>query len=130
MQGLDRQAAETFAKLTDGLTEASQHRTLDNAPGAYMAVHVEVIGQTGLGLLVSVAHYYEQCGDMMADPDVVFLVGTDGIYPTEITQHGVGLYRRVVRFDGGKLLVQVRPQADLVAFCDGWMRNIAEQQKL
>lgn len=41
---------------------------------------------------VSVAQYYEQRGDLMADPDIVFRVNGDDWIPIEYTHHGLGRY--------------------------------------
>ena len=61
-------------------------------PGSFMAVSVEIIGRSGLGPLVSVAHYYEQNGDLMRDPDVVFLIGADRhVYPISFRQDNLGI---------------------------------------
>ena len=70
-------AEAIFRKLTEGLVKVGDHRKINNAPGSFMAVSIEIIGRSGLGPLVSVAHYYEQNGDLMRDPDVVFLIGAD-----------------------------------------------------
>lgn len=40
------------------------------------------------------------------------------------------LYQRAVTFDGGEPKVNVRQQAEITDFCNGWMLNIREQQSL
>ena len=41
-----------------------------------MPVSVEVVGTRPQGaLIVSIAHYYEQNGDLMADPEATFVGG-------------------------------------------------------
>ena len=52
------------------LAEVGAHTKVENKP--YMALCVEVIGDD----LVSVAHYGEQNGDLMKDPDMVFWTAT------------------------------------------------------
>ena len=42
---------------------------IDNARGIFMPVIVEQVGRNQ----ISIAHYYEQNGDLMADPEIVFL---------------------------------------------------------
>ena len=82
MQHLNDKATAIFRKLTDGLRKVGDHQQWNNDSSSFMAACVEIIGRTGLGPLVSVAHYYEQNGDMMRDPDVVFVIGADQhVYP-------------------------------------------------
>ena len=59
VQHLNDKATTIFRKLTNGLRKVGDHRKWDN-DRSFMAVCIEIIGTTGLGLLVSVAHYYEQ----------------------------------------------------------------------
>ena len=94
-----------------------------------MAVHVECLHATPLGPLFSIAHYYEQSGDLVPDPDVVFMRTAEGWAPVSF-QDSLA-YRVAVHFhDDGTIEVDEREQRDLVAFCNQWMRNIQEQQGL
>jgi hypothetical protein len=72
---VNKQARCVLAKLTYGMEEPGDHKEFDNSPGAFMAVHVENIGECNMGKLFSIAHYYEQNGDLMKDPDMVFIKG-------------------------------------------------------
>ena len=131
MKALNAKAEAIFRKLTDGLRKVGDHRKWDNANGTFMAACVEVIGKTSLGPLVSVAHYYEQNSDMMRDPDIVFWVDADGhVYPISYRQDGLGIDQEAAVFVDGKWNVKPKMQADICHFCDQWMRNIQEQQKI
>ena len=56
---------------------------VEGGPG-FMPLVVEKVGDRR----VSVAHYYTQMGDLMADPDIVFHVSRTGEWiPIEYTQH-------------------------------------------
>lgn len=107
--------------------------------GAIMALHVECIGANKYGKLYSFAHYYEQNGDLMRDPDVVMLKNNGtwapngGIFfPLSYRQDGLGMYREYVVFneDGNGWKIAQRAQADLCSFCNGWALNLKEQQGL
>ena len=120
-------------RLTEGMTKIEDHRTIDNAPGAFMAVHVERIGRTSMGPLFSVAHYYEQNGDLMKDPDMVFLRAGDGeYYPIEFQQDSLSYYRCCVEFNEKGNISSYLPaiQADMADFANTWMLNILMQQKI
>jgi hypothetical protein len=132
MQHLNDKATAIFRKLTDGLRKVGDHRKWDNANGTFMAACVEIIGRTGLGPLVSVAHYYEQNGDLMRDPDVVFVIGADQhVYPISYRQDGLGIDQEAAYMEDGQWKVKAKMQADICDFCnDTWFPNINEQQEL
>ena len=87
-----------------------------------------VIERTG-EKLVSVAHYYEQHGRLMPDPEIVFFTGESGWIPLEITQvlGGQRVYA-VVSSDGQELaLINAVDQASLALFAEDWAHNIETQ---
>ena len=67
MKHINDKSEAIFRKLTDGLVKVGDHQQWNNN-SSFMAACVEIIGRTGLGPLVSVAHYYEQNGDLMRTP--------------------------------------------------------------
>jgi hypothetical protein len=122
---LSPQATAVMDALTEGMT-VTDHKKIDNAEGTFMALHVECIGECNLGLLFSLAHYYEQHGDLMRDPEMLFIQAEDGGYnPAEIWQdavnsHGVG----VLIEDGLAVSIDETEQADLTVFAEVWLKNI------
>ena len=120
--------------------------------GAIMALHCEKIGERRNGSFYSFAHYYEQNGDLMRDPDVVMLRTSttiriiDGVndqspvertvisfIPTSYRQDSLGIDREYIIFEdseSNRYRIAARMQADLVGFCNGWARNIREQQDI
>jgi hypothetical protein len=125
---LSRVAAAVLDELTADL-DVGDSRKIDRGTG-YMAVHVECLHRSGLGLLYSVAHYFEQNGDLVPDPDVVFVRRSDGSFCPVSFQSALG-YRVAVHFrEDGTIEVDEKEEADLVSFCNLWMKNIQEQQGL
>ena len=96
MQKLGKQAARVMDQLVQGLKEPGDHKTIDNTQGVFMSVHVENIGSCDLGPMFSVAHYYEQNGDLMKDPDMVFVRSKDDYYPIEFQQDNLAIYQCAV----------------------------------
>lgn len=125
MKKLNKKATAIFRRLTDGLT--GDHHKHDNTPG-FMAVSIEIIAKSPMGQIVAVAHYYEQCGDLMADPDMTFMVTEDGVFPMTFQQDNLGLYQKAAWWDHDQLKFRPKLQADLVKFANQWMTNIGEQQ--
>lgn len=124
---LDKTAASVLDQLTEGL-DLGDSRKHDRERG-FMPVHVEHLHDGALGALFSVAHYYEQNGDLVPDPDVVFVRHADGWSP--LSFQDARAYREAVTFqEDGTIEVNAREQRRLAVFCNLWMRNIQEQQAL
>jgi len=128
---ISNQAKKVMDQLTQGLEAPGAHKEIANSP-AFMAVHVENIGSCELGPMFSVAHYYEQNGDLMKDPDMVFIKSQEGdYYPIEFQQDNLGIYQRAVEWEGGKVKSFIpKLQQDLAKFAATWMRNIKDQREL
>jgi len=76
------------------------------------------------GELISVAHYFEQNGDLIADPDVELHYPT--WTPTAITQ-SFGYRREKFIERDGKTFVDTRFHKDVCSFLAQWARNIQAQ---
>jgi hypothetical protein len=105
------------------LTATEAHLRLEQP--SYMPLVIEKIAKHQ----VSVSHYFEQNGDLIADPDVVFFTAYGAWIPTEITQCFGGFARYVQLSDSGEKItgIAAKGQADLASFCRMWARNLKEQ---
>src|SRR5258708_7470587 len=113
MKAINKAAKRILDRLTEGLSTAGQSRKVDNAPGAFMAVHVERLSDTEAGAVFSIAHYYEQHGDLVPDPDMTFIRALDGEwYPLTIQDQFVYRVGAELR-DGAFIVVDARQQDDL-----------------
>jgi hypothetical protein len=122
---MQRIISEIAAKHGLDLEAVEAHLRLELPP--YEPLVVEKIGRH----LVSVAHYYEQNGDLVADPDVVFFTGYGEWVPVEITLPPPGGYRvyAAVSPDGAEIShVDFHGQAELASFVEGlWAHNLEAQ---
>lgn len=78
----------------------------------------------------SMAHYGEQNGDAMRDPDLTFSVDWDGeiIEPQTYQNDYLGLYQEVYRQnDQGQTMYSKRLRTDLDEFLWQWLHNIKKQ---
>lgn len=93
----------------------------------YQPLVIEKVGQH----LVSVAHYYQQNGDTVPDPDVVFFTGYGDWVPMEISQ-ALGYTCAAWLSDDGQKIERFQPraQADIASFCRTWAKNIRDQKWL
>ena len=101
---------------------------IDNANDAFMPVVVEQVGENQ----ISIAHYYEQNGDLMADPEIVFLKKeySYGIeyYPIYERMSGLGSDVELVIFENRKPKMISNLQKGAASFCTTWMSTITMQQ--
>ena len=106
---------------------AGGHVRIVNDP--YMPLLIEWLGEGPQGGdLVSVSHTYEQHGDAMRDPEIVFLVTEDDWIPVSFRNDSTGAYRESMIVEGGEIRY-VRPELtqELREFSQVWDRNLAAQ---
>ena len=102
-------------------------------PG-FMRLVIEYIGRGPRGCdMVSVAHYGEQNGDAMRDPEIMFEVAPDakgGLtwHPVAIQQDYIGSYQQCVFEDEqGRPMIRPALVRDIAAFARIWDRNLKAQ---
>lgn len=100
----------------------------------FMPLSIEDIGKSGDGnRLVSLCHYGEQNGDLMRDPDIVFMFHAlpDGLAaePVSFRNDYMGLCQEVYRYDddGKRTHVVPRLKRELQEFSITWFRNLHQQ---
>ena len=81
---------------------------------------------SGLGEVISIAHYGEQSGDLMADPEMEFTIIRSDYYPISVRNDYLCKHNSIFEDDG----INLPLQHDLTTFANQWMRNITEQQNL
>ena len=101
---------------------------IDNANDVFMPVVVEQVGKNQ----ISIAHCYEQNGDLMADPEIVFLkkeysYGVE-YYPIYERMSGLCSDVELVIFENHKPKMISNLQKGAASFCTTWMSTITMQQ--
>jgi hypothetical protein len=111
-----------------GLETLKHHPIRLEAPG-FMRLVIEYVGRGPRGgELVSVAHYGEQNGDPMRDPEIVFEVASGTWYPINMQQDYVGSYRVAVSIgEDGRVYVRPAEVRDIQAFARIWDRTLKYQ---
>src|SRR5437763_9367164 len=118
---------QAIIALFGGLADL-RHVRLE-APG-FMPLVIEAIGTGPRGLpAVSVAHYYEQNGDLMRDPEMVFEAGPGReLLPVSYQQDNLGIYQEAaLQDDQGGVMVRPRLTKELARFARQWDRNLKDQ---
>jgi hypothetical protein len=125
---------KTSEKMQKVITQLAEKHGLDlSEPEARLQLDMQcfdrlVIEKTTENL-VSVAHYLEQEGHLIADPKIVFFTGESGWIPMEITQ-ALGGHRICASLStlGQELvLVNSLDQMYLALFADDWAQNLETQ---
>jgi hypothetical protein len=99
------------------------HLRVPNPP--YMDLVIESWNSGDVALpcrRISVVHYFEQNGDLVADPEVEI---TDSGFPIELTQ--VLGYTQVAHFVDGEMRFNPRTANDVNRFLNLWVRNLKAQ---
>ena len=127
MKTLDRKAAEIFRALL-----ALQTTKIDNSDGTYMPVYIELIGRIDNYNFFSLAHYGQQNGDAMRDPEMLFALHkeTQQFIPYYYRNDYCGIEQNSVKWSEDGTFLNRRLQADHTTFANQWLRNIATQQHL
>ncbi|KON48499.1 DUF6908 domain-containing protein [Mariprofundus ferrooxydans] len=103
------------------------HRKIENEP--YMPLSMDILADTEYGRIISIAHNYDQNGDLMADPDMQLLVSfkKKAVQAMTFQNDGLGIYQECLFFDNGKLMVQMSLLKSLNKFLDIWTKNLIAQ---
>jgi len=123
---------QEFAKYLDQLLGGVHAVRI--AVSGYMPLSVQEIGSSGDGdRLVSLCHYGEQNGDLMRDPDMVFLFHNvsygAAAEPESFRNDYLGIVQDVYRYDETGRRTHVLPtlKQDLTEFAESWFANLKDQ---
>ena len=131
MKQLNLESTKTMNKLV-GLIQDGYVK-IDNTDGAFMSVHVEVIHEDEKSKIISLAHYFLQNGDLLADPEMCFLFSkTESDYfPIYYKQDTMGVEEESVELEDGEITrLNIVLQQEHTRFANMWLRNIKYQQRL
>ena len=133
---------KTYREFANNLiTLLGDAKALRIKSGSYMPLSIEDIGTAGEGQrLISLCHYGEQNGDLMRDPDMVFMLHehrypgiTDGVTyfaePVSFRNDYMGILQEVYEYNEAGARTHVRPKlkAELKSFATMWFKNLREQ---
>lgn len=132
--------------------QATENKSLkidvNGSESGIMPLSVEIIDTNiktgwGDGILCSFCHYYECNGDLMRDPEIVYLVVdkrdnehidcADLFYcwPQMRQIDSIGMYNEIISFENGQpISFTPQIQKDVAQFTTLWMKNICWQQNI
>ncbi len=139
MRTVNARATRVLETLVAKALENEGHIKINNnkPDSGLMPVSVEILQRKDQRFVVSVAHYYEQNGDLMRDLDMTFLAIWKGaekseFYPLSFQQDGTGVFQESATLDIDLNVTAFKPrqQADHAVFVGLWMKNVKWQQSL
>jgi uncharacterized protein YqiB (DUF1249 family) len=92
-------------------------------PG-FMDLNLDLLSRDGEIITVALSHYYEQNGDLIADPDMVVRIDTKTETVEALTFQDTYTYREVY-LDGKR--VDVKAKKELNEFLLHWLTNLIDQ---
>ena len=131
MKTLNKQSTQTMNKMVSMMEEG--YIKIDNTGGSFMPVSVEQIFENDNYRIFSVAHYYEQNGDLMADPEMCFLmdIKSSKYLPSYFKQDNIGVEQESIIMERGEIIeYKAKLQAEHAEFANMWLSNIKNQQNI
>jgi len=133
MRQLNRPATAVFNRILTMLGDR-QALKIDNSNNSFMPLHVDRLYETDRGTVYSLAHYFEQEGDLVCDPDMTFFVKRTGdyieVFPLTFEMGGRGCTIGAEADADGLRTINGIVQADHAYFANKWLQNIKHQQRL
>lgn len=132
---LSPKAYQLFKVLADAARNSEfQATSIDNAPG-FMPVCIEIVYEvSGSEEHVSLAHYGEENGDLMRDPEMIFFHDRkEGkAYAMNYRNDYGGTWEVSIKEgeDGRPSMVNQARQRQHTEFAELWLKNIKSQQRL
>ena len=130
---INEQEYKVFQYLTEVARTGENQAAKINNDSTYMPVCVEILFSTPEFEHVSICHYGEMNGDLMADPEVIFFHDKSECkaYPGYFKNDFAGVEMEIIRYNKEEKPQKVVEdlQYQLVEFSEMWMRNINDQQK-
>lgn len=136
MKTLNKTATKIFLRLVAmAKDKEDNYIKIDNTEGTFMPLSVEKVGNIEDFECFSLAHYGEQNGDLMADPEMCFLLAQNEqnaiAMPYSFRNDYMGINREDILVENGKLKgIRHKAVADNVKFANMWLVNIKNQQNI
>jgi len=116
------------------LAEKKDYYKLDNTNGLFVPLSIEILersGNTFVNYDLSICHYLEQNGDLMADPEMCFLKIQNSWYPYYFLNHFAETQTQSLKFSNFEITgIKRNLYLDHLEFAEIWLQNIKEQQEI
>lgn len=140
MEKLNENATSIFCRLLKKLRDAKYLKLLSEGfmPLVIEKLEDNVVTPLGVGFTLSLCHYYVENGDLMRDPEMVFIIVDNRhqeeriqdvhIFPKLFQLDNIGLYEESIHIETGQIkLIQKKWQNEHCSFANFWLNNILQQ---
>lgn len=107
---------------------------IDNSNGSFMPIVAEEIYSSSKFKIYSIAHYYNEGGDLLTDPEMCFIyfIDQNAYLACYFKQDGVlAIEQESILVENGEITgIRTKLQAEHTEFANMWLRNIKNQQNL
>ncbi len=106
---------------------------IDNSNGEFMPLFISTTYDDDSSKIFTVGHYHSEGGDILADPEMQFLLDlvTGSYFPLYYRLDALEIENYSVKIDNGLILsVNKSLQGKHTEFANQWLRNIRQQQNL
>ena len=124
---------QQYKKLSRLIPNLEEHLVKGTESGksiaaGFMDLHFDNLGKDKTGAhQIALAHYFEQNGDLVPDPDMQVRVNTEMKTAEALTFQNMYVYQQVYEEEQGKHYVNIKLKKDLNAFLDNWLSNAIAQ---
>lgn len=116
---------QASARVLDGIWSATAGKEVDLDRPGYLHFHAERLS----GCVLAISHTFEQNGDLMKDPEIVFFRAAESHWHAlDCTQHPLGLYTECATLNEGKIeTFRPRSMRSVTGLANLWMKNLRHQ---
>ena len=94
----------------------------------WMSFNIEYIGDKYNQDTYALAHYGKQNGDMMADPDMEFIIVKESFVPCTFQNDYIPIFQQSIELDDNlRLVMRRRLLRQLIDFSNTWAKNLKDQ---
>lgn len=139
MQKLNQQATKIFCRLLKKMKgEHMKLQVQEFMPLSMERLQQDIETPYGKATLYNLAHFFEQNGDRMSDPEMCFLVVDKqtvaddesfiAIFPQMYRLDSLGIYEESILIENGSVTNCIKVwQNDHCNFANQWLKNIRQQ---
>ena len=140
MKKLNEQSTKIFSRLLKKLNGKDHIKLYSEGfmPLTIEKLDINISTPSGNATTYSLTHYYEQNGDLMRDPEMVFIVVDNRsvckdydaleIYPQMYQQDNLGLFEEGITIENNTIKSFIKAwQYSHCHFANQWLKNIQQQ---
>ena len=127
---LSEKSTEILKTIFDLAEGNGGSKKIDNSPGDYIPLCVEILYRDENGAHLSICHYLEQNGDLMTDPEMCFYYSDFQFFPYYWRNDFGGIEETSLKIENRISGINRKKYNEHLEFSEMWMENLKYQQNL